>query len=187
MLPPPILFPHLARPPFKRLRFLADTIIAPYLSLGRSCQSVCIGRRFNFTAVHPPHPNKPTGQPTSAISDHEWILRSGEFNPTPCRSPIHTTRTGRIVDTLSATLPNFFINGLTSQIIDSPSSLPLASLTGTSSNADRINCTDKDQEIHMYSPSICLEYTHPTALLAPLPQNLHVKGLSSLSHATTAS
>lgn len=98
----------------------------------------------------------------------------------PWHSSIHTTRTGRIVDTLLATLPNFFINGLTWQIIDPPSSLPLASLTGANLNADRINCTDKDQEIYMYSPSICLEYAHPTALLAALPQNLHVKGLSSL-------
>ncbi|KAH9048053.1 hypothetical protein EDB84DRAFT_1434536 [Lactarius hengduanensis] len=84
---------------------------------------------------------------------------------------------GRIVDTLLATLPNFFINGLTSQIIDPPSLLPLASLTGMNVNADRIDCTNQDQEIPIYSPSICLEYAHPTALLAPLPQNFHVKGL----------
>ncbi|KAI9441174.1 hypothetical protein H4582DRAFT_1810980, partial [Lactarius indigo] len=85
--------------------------------------------------------------------------------------------TGRIVDTLLTTLPNFFIDGLTSQIIDPPSLFPLASLTGTNVNADRIDCTNQAQEIPIYSPSICLEYAHPTALLTPLPQNFHVKGL----------
>ncbi|KAH9042431.1 hypothetical protein EDB85DRAFT_1885726 [Lactarius pseudohatsudake] len=165
---PQLLLPHLARPPLKKLQVFTDTAVAPYgpyLSLGKSRQCVCLGRRFNSTAIHP-HRKKPTDKPTRvcAISDHEWVLR-----------------TGRIVDTLLATLPNFFINGLTSQIIDPPSLLPLASLTGMNVNADRIDCTNQDQEIPIYSPSICLEYAHPTALLAPLPQNFHVKGLSTLS------
>ncbi|KAH9073114.1 hypothetical protein EDB83DRAFT_2360947, partial [Lactarius deliciosus] len=130
--------PHLARPPLKKLQFFTDIAVAPYgpyLSLGKSHQCICLGRRFNSTAIHP-HRKKPTDKPTRvcAISDHEWVLR-----------------TGRIVDTLLATLPNFFINGLTSQIIDPPSLLPLASLTGMNVNADRIDCTNQDQEIPIYS------------------------------------
>ena len=84
-----IHFPHLAQPPLKRLRFIADMTAAPYLGLRRSRKCMCMGRRFNFTAVHPPHRNSPTGQPprASAISDHEWILRSGEFNPTRGTAP----------------------------------------------------------------------------------------------------
>ncbi|KAH9010207.1 hypothetical protein EDB83DRAFT_2272876 [Lactarius deliciosus] len=161
---PQLLLPHLARPPLKKLQFFTDIAVAPYgpyLSLGKSHQCICLGRRFNSTAIHP-HRKKPTDKPTRvcAISDHEWVLR-----------------TGRIVDTLLATLPNFFINGLTSQIIDPPSLLPLASLTGMNVNADRIDCTNQDQEIPIYSPSICLEYAHPTSLLGPLSQNFHVKGL----------
>ncbi|KAH9060509.1 hypothetical protein EDB87DRAFT_1614936 [Lactarius vividus] len=159
-----LLLSHLARPPLKKLQFFTDTAVAPYgpyLSLGKSRQCVCLGRRFNSAAVHP-HRKKPTDRPTRvyAISDHEWVLR-----------------TGRIIDMLLATLPNFFINGLASQTIDPLPLLPLPSLTGTNMNADRVDCTNQDQEIPIYSPSICLEYAHPTALLAPLPQNLHVKGL----------
>ncbi len=86
-----ITLPHLALPPLKRLRFLADMTVVPFLSLGRSRQNVCPGRRFFSTAVHP-HRKKPTGtKPTCVISDHEWILRTGEFNPAPWRSSIHTT------------------------------------------------------------------------------------------------
>jgi len=163
LTPPwPRLLPFLARPPLKRMQSSTDLTIAPYIglgTLGRSPQCMCLGRRFNFTTAHP-HCNKPTGQPTNAISDREWILR-----------------TGRTVDMLLATLPNFFVNGLTTQIIHPQSLLPPASLTGTNLNADRITCTEKDQDIPVYSPSIYLQYTHPTALLVPLPQNLQVKGL----------
>ncbi|KAI9438480.1 hypothetical protein H4582DRAFT_172175 [Lactarius indigo] len=137
---PQLLLPHLARPPLKKLRFFTDTAVAPYgpcLSLVKSHQCICLGRRFNSTAIHP-HRKKPIGKSTRfcAISDHKWVLRT-----------------------------------------DPPSLFPLASLTGTNVNADRIDCTNQAQEIPIYSPSICLEYAHPTALLTPLPQNFHVKGL----------
>ncbi|KAH9006636.1 hypothetical protein EDB86DRAFT_3036247 [Lactarius hatsudake] len=160
---PQLLLPHLARPPLKKLQLFTDTAVASYgpcLSLGKSHRCICLGRRFNSTTIHP-HRKKPTDKPTRvcAISDHEWVLR-----------------TGRIIDTLLTTLPNFFINGITSRIIDPPSLFPLGSLTGMNVNADRID-TNQDQEIPIYSPSICLEYAHPTALLAPLPQNFYVKGL----------
>ena len=79
----------MAQPPLKQLQNLVDITVAPYLSFGRSRQRVCFGRRFNFTAAHP-HSNKPAGKPTYAITDHEWILRTGELNPAPWRSPFHT-------------------------------------------------------------------------------------------------
>ncbi len=154
--------------------------------LGRYCQCMYLGRRFNVTAVHP-HRKKPTHTPTCAISDHEWIHRTGECNLATWYNSIHTAWTGRIIDTLLATLPNFFTHGLTSQITDPLSLLSSSSLTGMNSNSDRVNYVDQDQGHPMYSPSICLEYPHPTAVLAPLPQNFHVKGLLPIIHMMTPS
>ncbi|KAI0290935.1 hypothetical protein B0F90DRAFT_1671744 [Multifurca ochricompacta] len=93
---------------------------------------------------------------TCAISDHEWNLR-----------------TGRIIDVLVTTLPNFFANGLTSYIIIPTSPLPLAPLSEANSSGDRGDSVD--QKVPLYSPSIRLEYAPPTALPAPLPRNFHVE------------
>ncbi|KAH9973662.1 hypothetical protein BGW80DRAFT_1171162, partial [Lactifluus volemus] len=69
---------------------------------------------------------------------------------------------GRTTDILVTTLPTFFTNGLTSRSDVSPSS------------ADRVDSTY--QAVPLYSPSIRLEYTHPMAVPAPLPQSFHVEG-----------
>ncbi|KAI0249275.1 hypothetical protein BJV78DRAFT_1129890 [Lactifluus subvellereus] len=129
-------------------------MLTPCVSLGGSRRAVFL-RRFHFSAAR--HKNLSTSF-TCELSDHEWTLR-----------------TGRTIDILVTTLPNFFANGLTSQIDIPPSSLPGAHLTGANPSADRADSTH--QEVPLYSPSIRLEYTHPMFIPAPLPQNLHVEGL----------
>ncbi|KAI0051613.1 hypothetical protein FA95DRAFT_1485200 [Auriscalpium vulgare] len=105
--------------------------------------------RFSSTLLsassHPP-PNPDL--PPSTLSDHEWDLR-----------------TGRAIDHLRTTLPQFFSTGLISH------PRPVFN------HASRLDALVEDSSESIYSPRIRLSYTPPTALPAPFPRTLHIEGL----------
>ncbi|KAI0056149.1 hypothetical protein BV25DRAFT_1648844 [Artomyces pyxidatus] len=84
----------------------------------------------------------------SALSDHEWDLR-----------------TGRAIDLLRTTLPTFFSTGLVTH--------PSLSFNHSS----RLDAISEDGADSIYSPRIRLSYTPPTALPAPFPRTLHIDGI----------
>ncbi|KAG7440521.1 uncharacterized protein BT62DRAFT_937921 [Guyanagaster necrorhizus] len=80
------------------------------------------------------------------MSDHEWDLR-----------------TGRAIDIIHQTLPDFFKTGLVTSIDEATGQLNSSSvLLGMQ---------------HIYSPKIRLSYTPPVQLPSPFPQTLHIEGL----------
>ncbi|KAJ7231291.1 hypothetical protein B0H12DRAFT_970308, partial [Mycena haematopus] len=103
-----------------------------------------------------PDPKKP-----SEISDHEWELR-----------------TGRAIDLIQHTLPDFFTTGLVTSIHKSTGPrktngfVPLANANPLDYHAP----PDEDVD-SIYSPNIRLSYTPPVPLSAPFPKTLNIEGM----------
>jgi len=95
-------------------------------------------------------PNNNDPDPSEELSDQEWEIR-----------------TGRAIDVLQQTLPDFFEHGLVAKI-DPTQSPAIVEATRNTSNAD-IEA--------IYSPKVKLKYTPPIALPSPFPRTLGVEGL----------
>ncbi|SJL09338.1 uncharacterized protein ARMOST_12715 [Armillaria ostoyae] len=80
------------------------------------------------------------------LSDQEWDLR-----------------TGRAINIIQQTLPEFFKTGLITSIDEETGRLTSSSV--------------HSEQQHIYSPKIRLSYTPPVQLPSPFPQTLHVEGL----------
>ncbi|KIY66404.1 hypothetical protein CYLTODRAFT_423437 [Cylindrobasidium torrendii FP15055 ss-10] len=106
-----------------------------------------------------PPPPSPPQDPDDAVSDSEW-----------------TIRTGRAIDLLQKTLPEFFEHGLITSLDrttgapnrSSPIPIPVVKTDPLKSHPDLEP---------VYSPHIRLSYTPPTQLPAPFPKTLSVEGL----------
>ncbi|KAJ6567575.1 hypothetical protein DFH09DRAFT_1155799 [Mycena vulgaris] len=96
-----------------------------------------------------PDPKRP---PDPGLSDHEWELR-----------------TGRAIDVLHQTLPEFFTTGLITSLDPNP--------TPVSSNLKPLDNGNGEGRGGIYSSNVRLSYTPPIALPAPLPKTLHIEGL----------
>jgi hypothetical protein len=135
-----------------------------------------------------PHPNS-----SSDLSEQEWDIRTGAR----CSQSVFqiadllSAFTGRAIDHLRRTLPDFFSTGLITHVTpdenlsqSSSSSLhaPSKSLSAISTDPNRDSLpTDDCPILHsIYSPKVRLSYTPPTALPSPFPRTLHVEGAHRL-------
>ncbi|KAJ7715717.1 hypothetical protein DFH07DRAFT_361329 [Mycena maculata] len=117
-----------------------------------------LGLRSHLPPDTPPDPKAPR-----EISDLEWEIR-----------------TGRAIDVIQRTLPEFFSTGLVSSIDSATGrSRPAISNYVPVANANPLDyhaLVDEDVD-SIYSPNIRLSYTPPVALPAPFPKTLHIEGL----------
>ncbi|KAG7095096.1 hypothetical protein E1B28_005883 [Marasmius oreades] len=121
----------------------------------------------------PPDSSNTTGDPSDPpehnnndkgpeVSDQEWEMR-----------------TGRAIDILTNTLPDFFNIGLLTSINKSTGEpQPTSSIHIRAVNASPLDYRTRNESMEsIYSPKVQLSYTPPVELPVPFPKTLKIEGL----------
>ncbi|GBE84532.1 hypothetical protein SCP_0605110 [Sparassis crispa] len=158
---PPHRSPHLLDP-------LLDSLLAPHQLLTPDVRTALLAqllRPVRFAAAaprvkedaeqeQPKQPDSPSAHSASAHDQHPPPPEKEEPPPPPEPDAVSDAewelRTGRAIDVLHRTLPDFFRTGLVTSPAD---------------------------EVGIYSPRIRLAYTPVVPLPAPFPRTLHIEGL----------
>ncbi|ESK91625.1 hypothetical protein Moror_2543 [Moniliophthora roreri MCA 2997] len=109
-----------------------------------------------------PSPSSQSPKSQDEVSDREWEIR-----------------TGRAIDVLTQTLPDFFDVGLLTSINKSTGEpQPTSSIHLPVVNVNPLDYRTPNESLEsLYSPKVRLSYTPPVELPAPFPKTLHIEGL----------